>query len=118
MYGRLHSVCPQHRLLFIVTMNAPSMLASPVKDNVFIITQNLFPASRDEIVVSMGVASLFFLSKAAYGNHVLRPGVQAPLGNFILVTVGPCILSVHMTQKLVIPLSLFALHHSDDHDCC
>jgi hypothetical protein len=69
-------------------MNSPSMRASPVIDNVFIIIQNLFPASGDKIAVSFGVASLFFLSKAAYGNHVLRHGFQAPLGNFMLVTVG------------------------------
>jgi hypothetical protein len=67
-----------------------------VMDNVFIITQNLFSASRDEIAVSKGVTSLFFLSKAAYGNHVLRPRAQSQWAS--------CILSVRMTQKLAIPL--------------
>jgi hypothetical protein len=78
----------RNNVLLSVTMNSPSLRASPMMDGVFIITQNLFPSSRDQIAVSVGVANQFFPSKAYYGDHVLKPGVEASPGNFILVIVG------------------------------
>jgi hypothetical protein len=88
-------------------------LASPVVDVVFIITQNLFPDSRDQTAVSMVMANLLSLPEASSSNHMLRPGVQTPLGNFILVTVG----LLHPVCRHD-PENYIASHRYDDYDCC
>jgi hypothetical protein len=78
----------RNNVLLSVTMSLPSMRASPMMDVVLQLPRICFHPVETKLRCQWEWLAYFFLSKAYYGDHVLRSGVQAPPGNFILVIVG------------------------------